>query len=91
MYWKEISFVLGSKQRTRIILALETPMTPTHLAKRTGISLSNMGTKLSDLQRHGIVECLTPRARKGRVYSLTPKGVRILKAVKSMETAAHQR
>ena len=85
MTWKETSFVLASAQRKRIVIALAIPMTPSHLAKRTGISLSNIGAKLNDLEKQGIVVCHTPKTRKGKIYGLTNKGKAVAKAIGDME------
>ena len=85
MKWDDVSFVLRSVQRKKIILVLETPLTPTYIAKKTGISLSNVGTKVGDLKKKGIVKCLTPNVRKGKIYGLTRDGKEILEKIKKME------
>lgn len=85
MPWEDAAFVLKSKQRREIILMLESPKTPTQIAKHLGASLSNTSLKLSDLTRQGLIECLNPKDRKGRIYKLTAKGVGALKSIKEME------
>lgn len=85
MGWDDVSFVLGSEYKKRILLALDTPRTPSQIAKRTKISLSNVGTQLGHLREWELVECLTPKARKGRIYALTKKGESAMKRVEKME------
>ena len=50
------------------------PLTPTEISKMTKIARSNVSTKLIYLRKKGLVECVTPQRRKGRLYALTKKG-----------------
>jgi len=83
--WNDIGFVVKSKQRKLIILLLETPRTPTYLAKSLKTSLPNISLKLRDLLDSGLVECVNPSDRKGRIYKLTRKGEDVCKKLKEME------
>jgi len=86
MYWDEVSFLETSKLAYKImdILHIHTqPLTPTQIAKLTHIARSNVSTKLIHLKHKGLVECITPKRRKGRFYSLTPKGKKVVQIVKS--------
>ncbi len=83
--WKDIGFVVKSKQRKAIILLLENPRTPTFLAKSLKSSLPNISLKLADLKNAKLIECVNPEARKGRIYQLTKRGEIVLKKLKQME------
>lgn len=74
MSWNDVSYVIASKTRRAIILKLETPRTPTYLAKDLDLNLANISRAISELEDRGIVICLTPKQKVGKIYSLTKKG-----------------
>lgn len=86
MDWKNVSYVLSSKQRAQILTLLETPRTPTQLAKLTKISLANIWIKLKGLEQNKLILCLTPKVKKGKIYVLSNLGKEALTVVKQMET-----
>jgi len=77
--WKYISFVLRAKNRRRIIEALDKPKLPSQLAQELKIHISHVSRTLSELEKAGLIECLTPDEKVGRLYGLTDKGKKILK------------
>ena len=85
MSWKEVSFVIASKTRKSILIKLETPRTPTFLAKELSINLANISRALTELENKNIVVCLTPNQKVGKIYSLTKKGRDIAVKIKKME------
>jgi predicted transcriptional regulator len=82
MNWKLYSFVVRSEQRRKIILSLEKPKTPTQIAQEIKASVSHVSRALSQFAEKEIVECLTPKEKVGRVYTLTKAGKEILKHLK---------
>ncbi len=86
MDWDNVSFILKSKKRKDLLFLLEKPRTPTQLSKAMNSSLSNISLKLKDMSDQGIVKCVNPENRKGRIYVLTEKGKGILEKIKEMET-----
>ena len=85
MSWDEISYVIASKTRKSIVVKLDTPRTPTFLAKDLSINLANVSRALTELEERNVVVCLTPKQKVGRIYSLTKKGKDILVKMKKME------
>ena len=85
MAWKQVGFVLRSDQRKRIVLLLKSPKTPSQLAKTLKSSISNISLKLIDLEKQGIIECVNPKEKKGRIYALTKIGKGVLKKLEEME------
>ena len=85
MSWNEVSYIVASKTRKSIMLNLESPRIPTFLAKEMGVNLSNISRALTELEGKGMVECLTPEQRVGKIYSLTKKGNKTLETIKNME------
>jgi len=84
MFWGDVSYVIASKTRKSIVLRLETPRTPTFLAKDLGINLANVSRALAELEDKKIVACLTPEQKVGKIYSLTKKGKDIHDQMKKM-------
>ena len=68
MSWDEISYVIASKTRKSIIIKLDTPRTPTFLAKDLSINLANVSRALTELEEKNVVVCLTPKQKVGKIY-----------------------
>jgi predicted transcriptional regulator len=85
MLWGDVSYVIASKTRKAILFKLETPRTPTFLAKDLGINLANVSRALTELESKDVVICLTPKQKVGKIYSLTKKGKDIVGQMKKME------
>ena len=85
MFWDDVSYVLASRNRKAIILKLEYPKTPTLLAGNLNLNLANVSRTLSELDEAGLVVCLTPKKRVGRIYSLTNKGKKILSELRKLD------
>ena len=82
--WGECSYIIRAKNRRRVFLALETPKTPTQLSDELKIHLSHVSRALGELESMKLVVCLTPTEKVGRIYMLTKKGRKVLKAVKEL-------
>lgn len=85
MSWDEISYVIGSKTRKMLLPKLESPRTPTFLAKDLNVNLANISRALTELEAKKIIICLTPEQKVGKIYSITKKGKTILEKMKKME------
>ena len=85
MSWDEISYVIASKTRKSIVIKLDTPRTPTFLAKDLSINLANVSRALTELEEKNVVVCLTPKQKVGKIYSLTKKGKDISIKMRKME------
>jgi len=74
---EDYNFVIASKFRTKILLALSESKSPSKISKETGTYIGIVTKTLMELRNRGLVECTTPYRRKGRIYRLTGKGSRI--------------
>jgi len=79
--WKYIGFVLRAKNRKKVMKALDRPKLPSELAKELKIHISHVSRTLSELEKAGLIECLTPDEKVGRLYRLTNKGKEILEKI----------
>ena len=74
--WILFSSVIASPHKTSIVKLLrERPLTPTQIQKETKLNLSHISRLLKGLKEKGIVECLNPNQRKGKLYCLTEHGL----------------
>ncbi|MEM3206815.1 MAG: ArsR family transcriptional regulator [Halobacteria archaeon] len=79
--WASVSFVRSSSYRTRVLGALAKPKAPAELSRELKIHIAHVSKTLGELEKRDLVECLTPAARKGRLYRRTEAGDRLLKVV----------
>lgn len=74
----EMSYVKISKYRAKVMKSLDGDVKiPTVIAKDSGIRPNHISKVLVELKEHGLVECINPEVRKGRLYRLTHKGEKI--------------
>lgn len=80
--WEKYGYVVASKYRMQILISLKDgPLTPSQIAKRTGLYLSHISLVLKDLVEKDVLTILTPNLRKGRMYGLTELGKDILSRI----------
>jgi predicted transcriptional regulator len=71
---RKYGFVVASEYRKKVIRALATPKTPKQISAQTGLHLSHVSKVLVELMNKGMVRCVNPDMRKGRIYELTELG-----------------
>lgn len=74
-----IAWIVSGSRRTAILKALERPMSPCQVHKKSKdyspkISLNHASDTLRELQKQGLATCITPENTRGRIYQLTPLG-----------------
>ena len=83
MDWSKYSFVIRAKNRKAVLLCLSKPKTPTQIAEELKLSLPHVSRALKELEKEGLIECLTPNEKIGRVYRRTSIGEEIVNLMKS--------
>ena len=77
-----LGYVKASTYRKKVMNALKgKKLTPSELAKETGIPLPHVSNTLEELSQKDLVVCLTPELKKGRLYDLTKEGRSVLKSI----------
>lgn len=74
---EEYPWVMKGSQRTKIIKAMDKPKIPTQIKNDAKLALNNVSDILREFRKKKIAKCINPREKTGRVYKLTPKGMRI--------------
>lgn len=78
----EKTYVEISTQRTKVMKCLEGKvLIPTEIARDSGIIRNHVSGTLKKLSEHGLVECINPEVKKGRLYRLTEKGEMVSKNI----------
>ena len=77
--WDLVSFVKRSRYREMVLKAIEKPSNPTKLKKELNIDKAHVSRALASLIEKGLAVCLTPDAKKFKLFQITKKGIRVLK------------
>ena len=88
MLWNDVGFLLRNKTARKIIefmVSKNAPVMPSEIADAVDMSLKNVSTRLGYLAERGLVKCLNPDEKKGRLYVITKKGKTTLKKTKELE------
>jgi predicted transcriptional regulator len=81
-----IGKVLASNHRLRILnLLAERVMTPVEMAKSLKMERSHVSKTLRELRSLGLVECKNPTLRKGKLFSVTPRGRHTIESLHSLK------
>ncbi len=76
--WHAYGLVVGSEYRRKVVISLGTgPKTPTQISEVIEVHRNHVSATLKELSEAGIVICLTPDLRKGKVFQLTERGRQI--------------
>ena len=76
-----ISFVNRGKVRKKVLQNLSKPTTPTALSRKIKTHRSTTSRAILELEKKGLVECLTPKETMWRYYGITKIGSKILKEI----------
>jgi len=75
--YTDYSWVVRGSQKRKIIKTLNKPKIPSQIKGETKLSLNNVSDVLREFRKKKLVKCLNPKEKTGRLYELTPKGMRI--------------
>ena len=78
LFFGSIGYVKAGSYRAKILLHTGAKMiTPVELSKELNIHPSQVSRTLNELSNKGIIECVIPTNRKGKLFSLTKLGQEI--------------
>ena len=76
-------FLVSSLRRLNVLKALKNkPLRPFEIAKKIKYKAPNVSKTLFQLEKHNLVECITPNKSSWRVYAITDLGKQVLKLLK---------
>ena len=72
MNWRDYGYVVASKYRIKVILALlPHPKTSKQVSTETQIGMTHVSRTIRQLAMKDLAYCINPQELKGRVYDLT--------------------
>jgi len=83
--WDLVSFVIASSYRKKVLSALSTPKTPSAISKEISINKTHISRALAELEDKGLIKCLTPNSKKGKIYSIQDLGKETLTEVNKLK------
>jgi DNA-binding MarR family transcriptional regulator len=82
--WELVSFAQGRVRRLCLEALSAGPKTPNSISESSGVHLSHVSRSLRELQSKGLVECVTPKATKNRIYIISNKGRKTLRMLRGV-------
>lgn len=77
-----LGYVLSSKRRKQVLKELRKgPKRPMELCKKLKLDTGNTARLLFQLEKNGLIKCITPDKKSWRVYKITDTGEKILKSL----------
>lgn len=85
IYWKNLGYLIVNKNSLKIMkILVRTESTPTFLSKECNLNISVVSKNLNKLEKKGLIVCLTPNTRKGKIFSLSKDGKSILEVIENI-------
>lgn len=75
-----IGFLKSGSHRIEILKMVnkQEPITPKEISEELNIHFSQVSRTLFELEKEELIECTTPKRKKGRIYRTTQKGKNVL-------------
>lgn len=85
-FLEKVAYVKASKHRTNILKFMQNELcTPKQISDGIGVRPNHISNLLAQLKDYNLVYCATPNIYKGRYYSLTDDGKRVLEFIQEKE------
>ncbi len=89
MNWNDISYVVRSKYRLKILYVLKDgPLTPSSISDKTDVARSHVSRTLRELEARDLVKCLVEEIR-GKFFEITDEGSSILSFIEERELSTN--
>jgi len=82
--WKDVSLIVSSAYRKKVLEKVQSPRMPTTLSKELEINKAHISRALKQLSERKLIECKNPETKKGRIFEITAYGKKILKEAESV-------
>jgi ArsR family transcriptional regulator, cadmium/lead-responsive transcriptional repressor len=81
--YNDVGYVKISKHRKKVFLALKNgPKMPSEIVQETKMRMDDVSRALRAMNKKGLVSCINPEMKKGRIYILTNDGKNIIDEIK---------
>ncbi len=82
--WEDVSFVVSSNYRKKVLQSLENPKMPSRISKELNINKAHISKTLTELTKRKMIKCLTPNSNKGKIFVIEDYGKEILKEISKL-------
>jgi len=80
--WKLVGYVISSKYRKEVLFHLfSSPNIPSQIALKISKHAVHVSRAIKELQNKELIYCITPKAKKGRVYAITDIGKKVVETI----------
>ena len=83
--WELVAFVKRGEQRIRLLPLLKQPLTASELAQKSSLRLTHAARALREFKNKGLIECLNPKDKVGKMYRITKLGRNVLTQLEKMK------
>lgn len=85
-FLEKVAYVLASEHRKNIILFLSNELyTPKQIGDGIGVRTNHISNLLAQLREQDLVYCATPAVKRGRLYTLTDNGKKVLEYIQKQQ------
>lgn len=80
-YLEELSIIKASKHKQNImkVLSDQNVKIPSEIGYALNLKTNHISVNLKELKEMGIIKCLNEEKKKGRLYCISNKGMKLLK------------
>lgn len=83
--WEDVSFIISSEYRKKVLKNLESPKMPSKISKELNINKTHISKTLKELETKKMIKCLTPNSNKGKLYVIFNYGKDILNEISKLQ------
>ena len=85
-FLEQVAYVLASEHRKNILLFMDNELySPKQIGDAINVRTNHISNLLAQLRKYNLVYNTTPTIRKGRLYSLTDDGKKVLDYIKQKQ------
>jgi DNA-binding MarR family transcriptional regulator len=88
MDWQKYGWVKRGKRRQQALEVFNkspNPLTIKEVHEKSHIALSQASAIVAELEHEGVIECLTPQDKIGKLYRITKEGKEIITALNNKQ------
>jgi len=89
MDWQKYGWVKRGKRRQQALEVFNkspNPLTINDIHDKTRIALSQASAIVAELEHEGVIECLTPQDKIGKLYRITKEGKEIITTLNNKQS-----
>lgn len=82
--YNDVSYIDRAINRKKVLKVLLEPRTPTQVSKELKLNIGFITNIFIQLKNRNLIECLSPKEKRHRLYKITTKGTQILNEIEKL-------